>query len=63
MNGGAVSWDGRSGRATDGMVLLLAVEVEQNRWCFQEVHPEGEESDRPEGSVGSGEGHRKDGRF
>lgn len=26
-------------------------------------HPEGEKSDRPEGGVGSGEGHRKDGRF
>lgn len=25
--------------------------------------PEAEESDRPEGGVGSGEGHRKDGRF
>lgn len=46
-----------------GTSLLLAMEAENNRCCSQEILPEGDKSDGPEGGAGVREGHRKDGRF
>lgn len=46
-----------------GTSLLLAMEAENNRCCSQEILPEGDKSDGPEGGTGVREGHRKDGRF
>ena len=61
-DGGAAScvremlWRSRLGK----VLLLKAQRTKANDF---QVLPEGEESDRPEGGVGSGEGRHKDGRF